>query len=408
MLLIVNTMTPQKYKLKSTGGKMKKLVLSAAVAVAAIANGAVHAAPTNEELWKLVQEQKKEIEELKKDQAETDKKVEATADALDSGVSNKASEWAEKTKIGGYAEHHYNNFTQRDDQIDAHRFVLFVSHEYSDKVRFFSELELEHSLAGDGKPGEVELEQAYIEWAFAEKHSLVSGLFLIPVGILNETHEPETFYGTERNRVESRIIPTTWWETGLLVRGEIAPGLSYDVAVHSGLENTEANIRSGRQKSAEAVANDFAYTARVKYTGVPGLELASTVQYQEDISQGEFDDASATLIEAHGIYSSGAFSLRALYASWNVAGDEAELLGRDSQEGFYIEPSYKVLENLGFFARYSEYNNQAGLASSEEAEFWDYGLNYWLHPQVIFKIDMSDDRSDSDNDSLNLGVGWSF
>ena len=214
-----------------------------------------------EELWEIIQKQEEEITELKKGQAETEEKVDATSEAVEAtveaveagalGNADKSLEWAKKTKIGGYGELHYNNFEGKDDQVDAHRFVLYVGHEYNDKVRFFSEVELEHSLAGDGKPGEVELEQAYIEWDFAKNHSLVSGLFLIPVGILNETHEPETFYGTERNQVEKNIIPTTWWETGALIRGDIAPGLSYDVAVHSGLENTDINIRSGRQKSAK-------------------------------------------------------------------------------------------------------------------------------------------------------------
>ena len=42
-----------------------------------------------------------------------------------------------------------------------------------------------------------------------------AGLFLIPVGILNQTHEPDTFYGVERNNVEKNIIPTTCGEGGL-------------------------------------------------------------------------------------------------------------------------------------------------------------------------------------------------
>lgn len=392
----------------TNGENMKKVIISAAVSAALTCTLSAQAAPTTEELLEMIKTQEQEIEKLKKEQAETDQKVEATADALDSGISNKASEWAERVKIGGYGEHHYNNFTKKNDQIDAHRFVLFISNEYSDTLRFFSEFELEHSLAGEGKPGEVELEQAYIEWDFAENHSLVSGMFLLPIGLLNETHEPDTFYGTERNQVEKNIIPTTWWETGAMIHGDLAPGLSYNVAVHSGLENTDINIRSGRQKTAKATANDFAYTARIKYTGVPGLELATSFQYQEDISQGEFDDAAATLIEAHAVYNTGSFAVRALWAGWNVDGEEAEALGRDQQEGFFIEPSYKVLDDLGVFVRYSEWNNQAGFSESDASEFVDYGINYWLHPQVVFKADISDDQGASDNDSLNVGVGWSF
>ncbi|MFT5083411.1 MAG: hypothetical protein ACI9Y1_001454 [Lentisphaeria bacterium] len=390
-------------------------------------------APTSEQMWEIIQKQQAEIEQLKQEQqntsnavAETDKKVEATADVLEStgatAVSSKKLEWAEKTKIGGYAEIHYNNFDNADNEIDAHRFVFFMGHEFSDSVRMFSEFELEHSIAADGKKGEVELEQAYIEWSYANKHALVAGLYLVPVGILNETHEPNTFYGVERNLVEKKIIPVTWWESGLMFKGELAPGLSYDVALHSGLsgsvlnesEEYDLSIRSGRQKSSEATANDLAYTGRIKYTGIAGLELAATVQYQEDITQGlgigsEVSDTAspATLLETHVIYHAGMFGVRALYTSWNVSGDYAKSISRDEQTGWYVEPTIKPFEKIGFFARYSEWDNSVGGADSKN-QVVDIGFNYWLTPEVVFKADYQDASDYNDNNSYNLGVGWSF
>ena len=128
----------------------------------------------------------------------------------DSNLSSKANS---KTVIGGYGELHYNNI-EDTESIDFHRFVLFFGHEFTESIRFFSEFELEHALSGDGKPGEVELEQAYIEMDLTESTTLKTGLFLVPVGIINETHEPPTFYGVERNPVEKNIIPATWWEAG--------------------------------------------------------------------------------------------------------------------------------------------------------------------------------------------------
>ncbi|MFT7558871.1 MAG: hypothetical protein ACI93R_000774 [Flavobacteriales bacterium] len=398
---------------------MRYTTIRLAAAIAMMAPVTAFAAPTTEELWETIQKQQSQIEALmaqqqqtQDDVAETDKKIEATADAVENvteaGGMAKRLEWASKTKIGGYGEHHYSNFDGKDAAVDAHRYVLYVSHEYSDTVRFFSEFELEHGVAGEGQPGEVELEQAYIEWDFSENHSVVMGQFLVPVGLLNETHEPDTFYGTERNSVEKNIIPTTWWETGAMIQGEIAPGLSYNVALHSGLENSSANIRSGRQKSAKATANDFAYTARLKYTAVPGLELASSYQYQEDISQGEFDDASASLLEAHAAYNVAGFGLKALWASWDVSGEEAEVSGRDTQSGFYVEPSYKINDKVGFFARYSSWDNTAGLSGSDATDVIDYGVNFWLLPNVVLKADFTDYDEGEGNDSLNLGVGWSF
>ncbi len=393
---------------------MKKTVL--AVAVAALAPVAM-AAPSTEEMWETIQKQQREIERLKAQTKQTDAKVEATASAVERGGNGG---WASKTSLGGYGEHHFNHFKDKDDQVDAHRFVLFIGHEYSDTIRFFSEVELEHSLAGDGKPGEVELEQAFIQWDFAQNHRLTMGQFLIPVGIMNETHEPDTFYGTERNNIEARIIPATWWETGAMVSGEIMPGLSYDVAVHSGLEvpvtgSSAYTIRSGRQKSAEATAEDLALTARIKYTAIPGLEVAGAVQHQQDMTQGALpgEDTKGTLITAHARYTWNALTLTALSAAWDIDGASFEAAGADLQEGTYVGASYKITPKLGVFVRRSEWDNNAGMSSlGADQKQTDVGINYWLHERVVLKADITEHDakrgSSTDNDGFNLGIGWSF
>ncbi|MDO3386648.1 porin [Gilvimarinus sp. SDUM040013] len=408
------------------------------VALAAIGVSAeAQETPTLEQMWEVIQQQKAEIEALKSelDEAEhkieeTDVRVETTASALDvisqsGGSQSSAANWTENTSLGGYGELHYNNLEDshsdaNESEIDFHRFVLFLGHDFNEKVRFFSEVEIEHSLAGDGKPGEVELEQAYIEYDYAQNHTIKSGLFLTPVGILNETHEPDTFFGVERNNVEKNIIPTTWWEAGVNLQGYLVDGLRYDLGVTSGL-NVDAfegkyKVRDGRQKVAEANANNAAYTGRIKYTAIPGLELATTLQYQSDLLQGELEQgAAATLFEAHAIYEAGGFGIRALYAAWDIDGYYEEAtgkLGADKQEGWYVEPSYKFFDNFGVFARYSEWDNQAGtgLVDSGYSQI-DVGVNYWLTPQVVFKADYQDQTAPdakAEMDGLNLGVGYSF
>ena len=262
----------------------------------------------------------------------------------------------------------------------------------------------------------LELEQAYIEWDYVENHSAKFGQFLIPVGIINETHEPDSFYGVERNPVEKNIIPTTWWETGAMLSGEVAPGVSYDMGVHSGFATGDGGkVRDGRQKSAKATAEDLAYTGRIKYTGIAGLEVAATFNYQQDITQGVgTGNNDALLLETHVVYEKGPFGLRALYAEWDIDGDTFDANGRDKQSGYYIEPSYKILPNLGVFVRYSEWDNNAGSSTSTaDVEQWDAGINYWLHKNVVLKADYTDERKDrsansTDGDAINLGVGWSF
>ncbi|MBL4783751.1 MAG: porin [Porticoccaceae bacterium] len=344
---------------------------------------------------------------------------EAIADSA-SGIQ-KLANWADKTSIGGYGELHYNNLSGKGgasdkDEIDFHRFVLFFGHEFNEDVRFFSELELEHSISGDGKAGEVELEQAYIDFDLNEQHTARAGLFLLPVGIINETHEPPTFYGTERNPIEKNIIPATWWAAGAGLHGELGAGFSYDAYVHSGLAVPDSfSIRSGRQKVSKAAANDPAVTARLKYTGIPGVELAVTTQHQQDMGQGLVTGLdSGNLIETHAIWNTGPFGIKALYAMWDIDGSAVKAAGADKQEGFYIEPSYRISDKFGVFARFNQWDNKAGsnsgAAKDSEKEQWDVGINYWPHEDVVIKADYQYQNNDNDADQngLNVGLGYQF
>jgi phosphate-selective porin len=418
--------------------KFKKTLLASTLMVAM--SSAQAASPTNEEIWQLLQEMKQQLNEVKQqnEQLKTENQTlkqqvvatqakaeqanetaEALAVATEEAVKASAAQES-KTSIGGYGELHYNNLQNQGsgadkDEIDFHRFVLFFNHEFNDRLRLFSELELEHSISGDGQNGEVELEQAYIQYDINDKHRVNAGLFLVPVGLLNETHEPNTFYGVERNNVEKNIIPTTWWEGGVMFSGELAPGFSYDAAMTSGLNTSASNdysVRSGRQKVSEADASDFAYTGRLKWTAIPGIEVATSLQYQEDITQGNDHDAgSAVLWEAHTAIQQGNFGFRALYATWHLEGDGPQSVGADKQMGWYLEPSYKLTDAIGIFTRYSLWDNQAGSSVDSEVRSWDLGVNWWLDPQVVVKFDYQDqdaENEDDEFDGFNVGVGYQF
>jgi len=303
------------------------------------------------------------------------------------------------------------------EEIDFHRFVLFFGHRFSDRVRFFSELELEHSLAGDGAPGEVELEQAYVDFQLGDTWSAKTGLFLLPVGILNEVHEPTTFFGVERNDVESIILPSTWWEAGAALSGYNEAGLSWDVAMHSGLAmptegGSAFRVRSGRQKVAEAIASDPAYTMRLKYTGIAGVELAATYQYQSDPSQLPGDGLdSGHLFTSHATLQRGPFGLRALYADWRFDGAAVEAADADQQRGWFIEPSYRPGEQWGFYARYEDIEGARTVDRFTQSEI---GLNYWPVPGVVLKLDLRDREHELDSlapedfTAVDLGFGYAF
>ena len=389
-------------------------------------------APTIEDVMQLVQRQQAEIDALRAELdatrvgmtatdekvAESEARIEATGDVVESLAATDSA--PNKTSIGGYGELHYSQVDSNagdSDSIDFHRFVLFFGHEFTDRVRFFSEFELEHSLSGDGKPGEVELEQAYVEYALRDNLYAKTGLFLLPIGIMNETHEPPTFYGVERHNVENIILPSTWWEAGAGLRGNLAGGLSWDAAVHSGLEmpttgGSAFRVRSGRQKVAKAVASDLATTLRLKYTGVPGLELAASYQYQSDPSQVPGDGLdSGQLFTTHAVYQRERFGLRALYGSWSFDGVAVEAADADSQSGWYVEPSFRVSEKWGVYARYEDLDAARQQDQFSQSEF---GFNYWPTDGVVLKMDFRSRDFDlpalsaSDFDAVDVGFGYHF
>ncbi len=353
--------------------------------------------------------------------AVTDEEFKALQEQLNQladAVENQPPSQAKQVHIGGYGELHYNNWEHPDGsktrELDFHRFVLFFGYDFSDSIRFHSELELEHAIAGEGQNGEIELEQAYIEFDLTQNMEAKGGLFLIPVGIINETHEPTTFYGVERNPVEKNIIPTTWWEGGAALTGRFGDsGMSYDLAITSGLDGG-TDIRGGRQKVSEATANDFAYTGRLKYTGVPGLELAGTAQYQANMAQSLDPEVGAgVLLSAHAIWNISQFQVRALYANWDIDVNsvDAEKQARDKQDGYYVEGSWKFVPSAGVFARYDVWDN-GGVGDTEETQT-NVGINYWPHEGVVLKFDYQKQDHGAVNaadeaDGFNLGIGYAF
>lgn len=369
-----------------------------------------------------------ELESLQKRLNSQQKQINALADALEQANTSSHHKGlpSGKAQIGGYAEVHYNNLeNQLDGQdsnaIDIHRFVLEFSYQFSDELSFFSELEVEHGVAGDGQNGEVELEQAFIQWQYSPAHNFLAGVMLVPVGILNETHEPNTFYGVERNNVEKNIIPSTWWEAGIGAAGELSDSISYQALVSSGLklESGEYKIRDGRQKASKADASELAYTFAINYRGIAGVTVGVSLQHQADLLQratiNSASDISANLIAAHLDYQRGSVGIRAVYAAWDIDSDiervAASAAGADEQQGYYIEPSYKITEKFGIFTRFSQWDNNAGSSVDSEYQQVDVGANYWLHENVALKIDFQDQHApagEKELDGFNLGIGLSF
>jgi hypothetical protein len=321
--------------------------------------------------------------------------------------------------LGGYGELHYNNLSGRGGapdkrELDFHRFVLTFGKTFNERLRFNSELELEHVMAGKDEKGYMALEQAYLDFDLNARHTARAGLFLMPVGLVNPTHEPPRFYGVERNPVEREVIPTTWFEAGVGMHGLLTDQLRYEVYLHSGLKTDMLggySVRSGRQKVSYADASAPAATLALNWS-MPGITLGGSVQYQSDITQrAEFEKVSALFHEFHLDAYYGAWALRMLYAQWHLDGAEPALMGADRQYGWYVEPSYRLTSEIGVFVRYNEWNTLAGngVTPSHKRQV-DFGVNWQPYPQVVIKADYQCQvyANGQSQNGVNLGVGYEF
>lgn len=350
--------------------------------------------------------------------------------------------------VGGYGEVLYQNFddkredgvvSDRTDTIDLLRAVFYFGYKFDEHFLFNSEIEYEHATTGEGaeEKGEVSVEFAYLDYLIRPEVNVRAGLVLLPVGFINELHEPPVFLGARRPEVERRIIPATWRELGVGVFGDAGP-FAYRAYLVNGLDAAgfggSAPLRDGRQGGSNARAEDFAVTGRLDFTGLPGLLLGAS-GYTGGAAQGrEADgrsfDARVTLVDAHAEWRWRGIQARALAVRATI-GDAAEvnrangLTGDESVPrrftGAYVEAGYDVLfgrvaGSLVPFARWERFDTQdevpAGFAANpaNDVRTWTLGLQYRPIPQVVVKLDWQDvhDEARTGVNQWNLALGWLF
>lgn len=341
---------------------------------------------------------------------------------------------SEGVSIGGYAQIDYNELDGAEPgNLDVHRLVMFLGYKFNDKVSFMSEIEYEHV-------SEVYVEQAYLKYKANENFNVLAGLILVPMGIINEFHEPTTFYGVERPNVDNYIVPTTWREIGIGVSGKIDnASLKYQAYLFNGfksyadgtgiLQGTDG-FRKGRQKGAESVVNSPNLSTKIDYYGITGLRIGLSGYFgktQTDDSSIEASTVGISMIGLDARYKYNNLELRGQYIHTNLTDTEDYnlLTGKDlgsEMFGFYGEVAYsfnlKGAEKLTPFLRYEKHNthaNTAGNLTANDAFDRDeiiFGLNYKVANGAAFKIDyqlMNNAVAESDTKKqFNAGVAVSF
>lgn len=355
----------------------------------------------------------------------------------------------QNTTLWGYGQLDYNRPTARaaDAQADLTRAVIGFNHVFDESTRVYGELEWEHAIASSTDQGESEIEQLYVEHALGANYGVRVGLMLVPLGLLNEHHEPGNFYGVERNFVEQAIIPTTWREGGVAAYGSTDAGLNWNVGIGTGPnlgawdpaseEGRASPLGSIHQELQLARARDPSVYAAANWQGIPGLTVGGGM-FSGKIGQGDttlpVDNSRLLLGEAHVRWQPGPFDFSALYTRATISNTQALNLLFVGQPtpvpktfwGGYAQGAWRALEwgnesSLAPFARYEMLNTGAAYAAQPNGfgtpalpteRIWTVGANYYLNPNVVFKIDYQNfkyaDLVLGYGNRFDLGLGYQF
>lgn len=343
--------------------------------------------------------------------------------------------------IGGYGELLYQGkaatlqdgtHVGSDKSVDALRMVLYTGYKFSDRIVFNSEIEFEHGGYSDEHPeGEAIAEFYYLDFLLTKGLNIRAGQMLVPMGFVNEIHEPPAFLGARRPLVEQTIIPTTWHENGVGIHGDLPGNLTYRVYLMDGLEAARFNaegIGDGRQDGNKANAQSPAWTGRLDWTPQPGVLLGGSFYTGNSNQTGTGEAIRTTLWDVHAEYRAGGLQLRGLYARTTLGragvaalapADPAREVGV-RQWGGYLEAGFDVLRGsrqaLIPYLRWERLDAQQAVVpgvtvdGAQDQALVTAGLAYKPIPQVAVKADWTraENRARTGRDQLSLSLGYTF
>ena len=344
--------------------------------------------------------------------------------------------------IAGYGEMLYEDFASENQKgdpsgdgarLDFLRAIIYAGYRFNDTFLFNSEIEIEHA-------DEISVEFAYLDYLVHENLGLRGGMVLLPMGLVNEFHEPTVFLGAERPVTEQRIIPTTWRENGGGIHGS-GDRVSYRAYFVNGLDGQRFSadgVRGGRQKGSETKAGNMAFAGRLDFTPTPGIFVGGSL-YAGGSGQGDIVidgtsyDVQTTIVDLHGQAQFRGFDVRGLYARSHI--DDAaplnQVLGLDGADGIaevmrggYAQLGYNVLSQVASaggvaltpYLRWERVDTQATMPTgfdrslATDNTFTTIGVDVKPIPNIVLKADYTWVSNDADTgvNQFNVNLGYAF
>lgn len=329
--------------------------------------------------------------------------------------------------IGGYGEMYYSDakVSGGTDKttLDVYRFVPYIGYKFSDNIILNTEIEFEHGgVANDGgtaEGGEVIVEFMYLDFLINKHANIRVGNMLMPMGLINERHEPTLFTTVQRPNTSKYLIPSTWHESGAMVYGEIIDNLSYKFAAVSALQTGVSGsswLRSGRGGSFKQTDANMAFVARVDYTGINGL-LVGASAYTAPSVNGK--SSTTNMYDVHLDYKNSGARVYGVYTQTDRS-DASDIAANavEKAQGGFVNASFDVLSltsmktQLPIFVQYESINpeeERADGTSGNRLDTTTVGINYFPHEQVVLKLDYAmASQGAVDTDTASISMGFIF
>lgn len=329
--------------------------------------------------------------------------------------------------IGGYGEMYYsdvntNNNTDKTT-LDVYRFVPYIGYKFSDNIILNTEIEFEHggvaNNGGTAEGGEVIVEFMYLDFLINRYANIRVGNMLMPMGFINERHEPTLFTTVQRPNTSKYLIPSTWHESGVMVYGDIIDNLSYKFTAVSALQtgvNGSTWLRDGRGGSFKQTDANLAFVVRVDYTGINGLLVGASAYTAPSVNGAS---STTNMYDVHLDYKNSGSRVYGVYTQTDRS--DASEIATDAVEkakGGYINLSYDILsltsikKQLPIFVQFESINpeqERADGTSGDDLDITTVGVNYFPHEQVVLKFDYAmASKGAVDTNTASISMGFIF
>jgi hypothetical protein len=268
----------------------------------------------------------------------------------------------------------------------ARRLVLLPTYAITDNIIFNAEIEFEHAGAGfdndDKLHGTAEIEQLWVDFKISDPFNWrAPGVDLVPIGYINQHHEPTEFYSVFRPELYNGLIPSTWKVPATSIYGTIMDGVRYQVMLSTAQEDfgdqfncrTAANTVPPGSGTVPCTAGGAWY-----FPGIDGLNALTF----SNPPLGSFSQLSNSLAVSGRLDFMEPASIPGL--AWSVSGyytpnttprgahdDMGNLLGSSSLAMFDAEFRYRM-PNTGWEFRgegvYATFGNPANLRANNDSD----------------------------------------